>query len=1069
MSVEHTFCGTWEIVECSLDDKLEVIGLEGIKFRLDEMGDITWYNDLINPTVTTDDVGGGGGGDGNEHNRACSESADALFSCETFELINLPNEGPTLLFGAFAGYSIEFKTNTFTPTNAMSLACDGWYTLLCKRLKEEHSLGQDVPFTLISALQEAFFSDGVVKSSEGHQFYIHSPVLRLSGFDCSTINCTPPAINQSPTLTPNTTIASPANKPNQIKISVIAPTSNKSGIHSQNNAPHKLANISTTAETSKMSSFILSPNLLLSPSLDMFQFPSKLASNLSSSFNCLSATIKQSDENLFVLRNPISTSDSNLKSSNTTTSKSIFNFGDFLLNPLDQYRAEQHQQQQQQLHHHPQQPPLSPRYRPPLSPYRSKSPLLLSNSFETPPSSPLTPIAVLQTLPAFMLSPIFQWLYAECLPTYMEEETLEKLINFAESTVPLNKMAEPCRKYLKIIRLKKFVINMIMGMHNCLNRIIKAMNPSTTSRQPAALCHTCKYAVRELAVGCAKVLQFCNIFVKDSISMSRYQRHEIIKYVRSRLPIFLAQCHQLMQNILSILSNLTDEEKTELVVYLVPEIKASLGLMTDVVVEIKSSLEEMCKDLKSTHFERNKERTASQKSRQRNRQPDHIYDNYSSDCVFNRPTKFDIPLSKHFESSAANNLKFVLYIYEVKKMKDIYGRVTMALDIVQQKKAAFNEMNTNNKEQTIRQNLEQLILDIPAYILILENISNSLDEKIAWKEFKFCFKLATSQINGVVSKLLDHRSALTDAMTHICELVQKNQFTQTVIDLGLLEPSNILQSTMIDEEPNNFVNTCDYNTHKLNLIKHLTEPLMAAQSTLSKNALRLLHSGQLSDMEIEIIVSTATGSTSTNAQRALPDYNCTQNQVHTFRAHRVILAARCEWFKKALSSGMQESINKKITLYDTSPVIFRRLLLYLYGAPVDKTVGAEHICELMLLADRFSVDVLKDICETTLKSLIDEDSVLCLLGIGDRYNAGVLKANCFSFISQHGHVVKSDIFYDLPKSLQIEVQELMHWCGRIPEPWYDQPNKLGTRHSLKSPSRGTSKSSRSRKSSPSHM
>lgn len=54
--------------------------------------------------------------------------------------------------------------------------------------------------------------------------------------------------------------------------------------------------------------------------------------------------------------------------------------------------------------------------------------------------------------------------------------------------------------------------------------------------------------------------------------MSRYQRHEIIKYVRSRLPIFLAQCHQLMQNILCILSNLTDEEKTELVVYLVPEV-----------------------------------------------------------------------------------------------------------------------------------------------------------------------------------------------------------------------------------------------------------------------------------------------------------------------------------------------------------------------------------------------------------------------------------------------------------------------------------------------------------------
>lgn len=68
------------------------------------------------------------------------------------------------------------------------------------------------------------------------------------------------------------------------------------------------------------------------------------------------------------------------------------------------------------------------------------------------------------------------------------------------------------------------------------------------------------------------MLQFCNIFVKDDFGMTRHQRHEIIKYIRSRLPIFLAQCHQLLQNIQCILSNLTDDEKTELVVYLVPEV-----------------------------------------------------------------------------------------------------------------------------------------------------------------------------------------------------------------------------------------------------------------------------------------------------------------------------------------------------------------------------------------------------------------------------------------------------------------------------------------------------------------
>lgn len=64
------------------------------------MGDITWYNDLIH---TTGDIF-----------NATNESAEALFSCETFELTDPDNEdGPVLLFGAFAGHSIEFKVSQF--------------------------------------------------------------------------------------------------------------------------------------------------------------------------------------------------------------------------------------------------------------------------------------------------------------------------------------------------------------------------------------------------------------------------------------------------------------------------------------------------------------------------------------------------------------------------------------------------------------------------------------------------------------------------------------------------------------------------------------------------------------------------------------------------------------------------------------------------------------------------------------------------------------------------------------------------------------------------------------------
>lgn len=40
-----------------------------------------------------------------------------------------------------------------------------------------------------------------------------------------------------------------------------------------------------------------------------------------------------------------------------------------------------------------------------------------------------------------------------------------------------------------------------MDVHNCLNRIIQAINPATASRRPAALYQLCRFAVGEVAVG----------------------------------------------------------------------------------------------------------------------------------------------------------------------------------------------------------------------------------------------------------------------------------------------------------------------------------------------------------------------------------------------------------------------------------------------------------------------------------------------------------------------------------------------------------------------------------------
>lgn len=49
----------------------------------------------------------------------------------------------------------------------MTLNCEGLYRITCKRMREDEAIGQAGPFSLISALQEGYFTDVIIKSSDG--------------------------------------------------------------------------------------------------------------------------------------------------------------------------------------------------------------------------------------------------------------------------------------------------------------------------------------------------------------------------------------------------------------------------------------------------------------------------------------------------------------------------------------------------------------------------------------------------------------------------------------------------------------------------------------------------------------------------------------------------------------------------------------------------------------------------------------------------------------------------------------------------------------------------------------
>jgi hypothetical protein len=58
----------------------------------------------------------------------------------------------------------------------------------------------------------------------------------------------------------------------------------------------------------------------------------------------------------------------------------------------------------------------------------------------------------------------------------------------------------------------------------------------------------------------------------------------------------------------------------------------------------------------------------------------------------------------------------------------------------------FKSMNLAEKQSCVSINMDQVMNEIPIVIERLEELSKNMDDKFGWKEFKFCFKFATSHI-----------------------------------------------------------------------------------------------------------------------------------------------------------------------------------------------------------------------------------------------------------------------------------------------------------------------------------
>jgi speckle-type POZ protein len=132
-----------------------------------------------------------------------------------------------------------------------------------------------------------------------------------------------------------------------------------------------------------------------------------------------------------------------------------------------------------------------------------------------------------------------------------------------------------------------------------------------------------------------------------------------------------------------------------------------------------------------------------------------------------------------------------------------------------------------------------------------------------------------------------------------------------------------------------------------------------------------------------------------------------------FMAHRLVLATRSPVFKAELFGSMAEANMKCIKINDMSALVFKVLLHFMYTdslPPVadlfdgesgeqntDLYILAQH---LLVAADRYRLEGLKEICEEKLCMGLSLETVVTSLSLANQLNCHCLKDICLEFVTK---------------------------------------------------------------------
>lgn len=151
-----------------------------------------------------------------------------------------------------------------------------------------------------------------------------------------------------------------------------------------------------------------------------------------------------------------------------------------------------------------------------------------------------------------------------------------------------------------------------------------------------------------------------------------------------------------------------------------------------------------------------------------------------------------------------------------------------------------------------------------------------------------------------------------------------------------------------------------------------------------------------------------------------------------FFAHRVVLAARSDYFRALLFGGMKETNPEtEIEIQDTTASAFDALLKYVYsGKMFLGDYKEETILELLSLAHKYGFLALESALQGYLKSTLCIRNVCVIFDAAVLYQMNDLYATCLSFLDRNAvEVLSTDGFSCLTKSALIEIIKRDSFCA----------------------------------------